>query len=394
MGPRRKVIVGLMVFLIATAAFLHQVAAPDILNPEEHEPIFINGNEDLVATATEEGWSGTGAESSPIIIKGLSIASETHGIHILNVNLHFRIEECLITETEIGMYQSFGIRLENCSEASIENCIIWNNEFGICLTNSDGAYVYRTEIYESVFGVFVNKSSGVWIHSLDIIVCKVGIRFNESRYAYVDQTIVDHCEYSGIEGIYDYGTLLRHNSIIGSETGVQMDFTENWVIEESWIESCEVCVDACYSTGGYVLRTMVKNCSMIGIDLKHDTTNVTILECWLGPNNALNAQDDGNGNMWCDELQQIGNYWSDYTGEGTYTIPGSAESVDLYPTSLEDAPSWEDVVIIDSGPTDNGGTTDDNPFDEPTLIVAIASVVVILLVAVAMLRSRVSPGAG
>ncbi|MFW9926466.1 MAG: NosD domain-containing protein, partial [Candidatus Thorarchaeota archaeon] len=302
MIPRKVATIGLMLLLVASFAFPNQVAAPDILQSEEHEPIFINGNEDLVTTATEEGWSGTGTESSPIIMKGLSIDSETHGIHVINVDLYFRIEECMITETEIGMYQSFGIRLENCSEASIENCIIWNNEFGICLSNSDGAYVYRTEIYESVFGVFVNKSSGVWLHSLDIVVCKVGIRFNESRYAYVDQTIIDHCEYSGVEGIYDYGTLLRHNSIIGSETGVQMDFNENWAIEESMIWSCEVGVDTCNSTGGYVLRTMVKNCSMIGIHLEHDSTNITILECWLGPGNAMNAQDDGDENMWCEEV--------------------------------------------------------------------------------------------
>ncbi|MFX1483982.1 MAG: NosD domain-containing protein [Promethearchaeota archaeon] len=380
-----------MTLLISFAVFPSLVAAPDILQTEEHEPIFINGNEDLAVTAAEEGWSGTGTKSSPIVIKGLSITSQTHGIHIINTDLHFRIEECLITEAEIGMYQSFGIRLENCSHASIKNCVIWNNEFGIGLSNSDEAYVYRTEVYESVFGVFVNKSSNVWIHSLDIIICKVGILLNESRYAYVDQTIIDNCEYFGVEGIYDYGTLLRHNTIIGSETGVEMDLNENWVIEESIIQSCKTGVDAADSTGGFVLRTMVKNCSSIGIHLGLHTSNITILECWLGADNEINAQDDGEENMWYEELSQIGNYWSDYNGEGSYTIPGSAESIDLYPTSLEDAPRWEDVVTVDGGPTDNS-TTNDNPLGEPTFLVALASTVVIMIVVIAMLRSRVSPG--
>ncbi|MFW9982037.1 MAG: hypothetical protein ACFFE3_09010, partial [Candidatus Thorarchaeota archaeon] len=67
MLPRKVATIGLMFLLLASYAFPHQVAAPDILQPEEHEPIFINGNEDLVTTATEEGWSGTGTESSPII---------------------------------------------------------------------------------------------------------------------------------------------------------------------------------------------------------------------------------------------------------------------------------------------------------------------------------------
>ncbi|MHA2201319.1 MAG: NosD domain-containing protein [Candidatus Thorarchaeota archaeon] len=349
----------------------------------------------MLNTASMEEWLGTGSEESPIVIKGLSIMSNSCAIYISNVDLHFRIEECVITasESEITVVR-FGIYILNCSQASIEKCIIWDQDTGICLWNSDGAYVHRTEIFDSITGIFVNESSSVWLHSLDVVVCKVGIRLNSSDHTYVDQTIIDHCEYVGIECFNDYGTMLRHNHIISSQLGVQMVDNENWALEETIIQSCHTGIDTIRSTGGYVLRSMIKNCSVSGVYLGSYSSNITCLENWFGPSNLQNAQDDGEANMWYEEYSQIGNYWSDYSGEGPYLIPGDAESLDLYPTSLEDAPRWEDVISIDGESTDDNGTTgnDTNLIDEPTLVIAITAAVIILLVVVAMVRSKVSPG--
>jgi hypothetical protein len=196
----------------------------------------------------------------------------------------------------------------------------------------------------------------------------------------------------------DYGTLLRQNHIIGSEVGVLMAVNENWVIEESIIESSNIGLDTVVSSGGYVLYSMIKNSSEFGIRLDTHSSNITILKNWLGPDNLQNAQDDGEGNNWCDTYSQEGNYWDDYSGNGTYLIPGNAGSVDLYPTSLEDAPIWEDVIPIvpidGTFPITNNSTADDGLIDAPTLIVAAAAGLFIVLVAVAMLRSRVGSGTG
>ncbi|MHA1964956.1 MAG: NosD domain-containing protein [Candidatus Thorarchaeota archaeon] len=393
MIQRRDMAIILGIMLVSVIVNPLRVAAPAISQLEEHEPILITGDEDLITMAGEEDWPGTGSEESPIVIKGLSITSEGFGIHITDTDLHFRIEECTITSSET-VYWCFGILIENCTNASIEKCIIWSHEFGICLSNSDGAYVYRTEIYESLFGVFVNESSDVWLHSLDIIVCKVGIRLNHSINTYVDQTIVEYSEYSGIECFGDEGTVLRHNQVIGSEKGVQMVVNENWVLEESKIASCEKGIEAFLTSGGFVIRSMIENCSTYGIDLGSTSHNISIVENWIGPDNAQNAKDDGECNFWYDEYSQQGNYWSNYTGEGPYLIPGEAGSVDLYPTSLEEAPNWEDVNTIDWSTTiDETTTPNDSPqIDEQILILVSTVSVIVLLVGIAMTRSRVSPG--
>ncbi len=382
--------------LLSLILLIPNVAAPDLVQLEEHDPIVINGNQDLIDTASAEGWVGVGSEEFPIVIKGLSITGEYYGISITNVDLIFRIEECLINGSEGELSWSFGILLDNCSSASVEKSTIWGFDVGICLSNSNRSLVKRTEVFESFFGVFVNYSSSVWLHSLDIVMCSVGVRLNHTIHTTVEQTIIDHCTYSGIEGIFDSGTLLRHNAIIGSEVGVAFALNENWVIEESSIDSCEVGFEADQTEGGFILRTLIKNCTTTGICLGTYSHNVTVIENWLGPGNSQNALDDGEANIWYEELLQIGNYWSDYSGEGPYVIPGSAESVDLYPTSLEDAPDWEFIVTIDDGqPSDDDTTTntaDDNVLNPETLMIAAASTIVILLMVAAMLKSRVSSG--
>jgi hypothetical protein len=390
----RKLVLVLGLLLLLPILSPLQVAAPTPPQTEEHEPIFIDGNNELMTTADAEGWGGTGSERSPIVIKGLSISSQTHGIYISNTDLHFRIEECVITEAKAATNWCFGILLENCSAASIERCTVWNHEFAICLLKSDGALVNRTEVFDSSFGVYVNRSSNVRLLSLDIVMCKAGITLNHTIYAYVAQTIIDHCEWYGIIAAGDSGTLLQHNSIIGSDVGAEFLGNGNWVLEESAISLCMIGVDALESDGGFVIRTWIKNCSILGIALETGSRNISIIENWFGPNNTQNAQDDGEENLWYGEYWQMGNYWSDYSGIGSYLIPGSAESVDLYPKSLEDAPDWEDVVTTHDGSITNGTTTGDDSFPEPALLITAASIVIILLAAVTMLRSRMSPGLG
>ena len=392
----RRMMVFLLCFLfVSVFAFPLQVNSLNYPLQEDYAPIVIYGNEDLIIQASEEGWEGTGDAGSPIFIENVKIKSDSCGIRIEDVSLYFSIKNCLIEPNSTEMNHTFGILILNCNQSSIEECVITGYEFGITLHNADHVVVYRTEIVESVCGVFVNECNNVWLHSLDVIVCDVGIRLNHTYNVYIDQTIIDYPIQSGIECLLDTGTLLRHNVIYGPHQGVLVSGSENWVMEESVVHSCDFGIDMIDAYDGYVIRSMIMNCSMSGIKLSDNTGNITIVECWLGPSNFQNAQDDGAGNNWCLEYDELGNYWSDYDGSGHYLIPGKAESIDLYPLSLEDAPEWEDVVTgigvppNFTNPTDP--TTNPDTFgDLPAIGFAAASVVVVLLVAVLMLRSRTS----
>lgn len=50
-------------------------------------------------------------------------------------------------------------------------------------------------------------------------------------------------------------------------------------------------------------------------------------------NKPPDARDEGADNTWDDGVS-TGNYWADYSGTGSYSISGSAASVDCYPQQL------------------------------------------------------------
>ena len=73
-----------------------------------------------------------------------------------------------------------------------------------------------------------------------------------------------------------------------------------------------------------------------GIQLSDDSDNNAIHHNSFfanGQNNLKNSQacDNGTYNLWYDETLLEGNYWSDYSGTGSYLISGSAAASDPYP---------------------------------------------------------------
>ena len=64
-----------------------------------------------------------------------------------------------------------------------------------------------------------------------------------------------------------------------------------------------------------------------------DNGNVAEYEIDGERNGTLKSQgyDEGSNNTWYDLNSKIGNFWSDYSGYGSYTIDGPANNFDLYP---------------------------------------------------------------
>jgi parallel beta-helix repeat protein len=130
-----------------------------------------------------------------------------------------------------------------------------------------------------------------------------------------------------------------------------------------------------------------------GISLDSLTTNCHLYENTLDHNGASNAFDDGSENQWDDGVTN-GNSWSDYYGVGTYSIPGSAGSIDHYPSIVPeyispeiDSPDnieyteGETGHVITWTPDDtypalfeilrNGSTIDSGPWDGSAISVSV-----------------------
>ena len=92
------------------------------LTYNDHTPILIDGNSDLLNQASIEGWSGDGSEEYPITITGYRISNPSvDGIKLWNVNCYWVISDCLI---EGGAPYAYGIYLRNVSNGIVSNNII------------------------------------------------------------------------------------------------------------------------------------------------------------------------------------------------------------------------------------------------------------------------------
>lgn len=95
---------------------------------DSHGQIDINGNDELIGTATLEGWSGDGTSSNPYIIEDYIFDQISFPITLEDIDLHLTIRDCLIKNS------TRAIRSDRCQNITIEGTEITTG--GISIDNS------------------------------------------------------------------------------------------------------------------------------------------------------------------------------------------------------------------------------------------------------------------
>ncbi|MFW9907685.1 MAG: right-handed parallel beta-helix repeat-containing protein [Candidatus Thorarchaeota archaeon] len=201
----------------------------------------------------------------------------------------------------------------------IRDSYIESNSGGIGLYNVSNIVIENSSIVGGTIGIFAENATNITISRSDFRLSENGIYAVNLRNSRIVNSSFHHNEY-GIRIIVGYD------------------------IE---ISQCRIYVN--YNTGLY---------------LDNDTANVTVFACDIGWNGervlhnlglVRNAHDAGNrslgNNSW------ISNRWSDYEGENSYQVDGSARSEDSFASLLVDlqAPniSGPDDLRYDEGETGN-----------------------------------------
>jgi parallel beta-helix repeat protein len=252
----------------------------------EHEPILIQSNADFL----KYDFEGTGEESDPYIIENYMINSFgefSYGIDIRGTNRYFIIRNCYVYADYIGI----GLYMVSGGRSIIKNntCVSRTNDGGGIGLGSMGSCLIANN-------TCINFMQGIHLNNVDL--CTI-----------TNNSIKDN-NYQGINIRYSDSNTITNNRIINTvQHGLAIVGSSrsniihhNFFINNSNSES--------YSIDG---------------EYKGVPTS--------------QAYDEGSNNMWYDEENQYGNYWSDYTGEGDYVIDGSAETTDRYPR-----PSSENLI--------------------------------------------------
>jgi parallel beta-helix repeat protein len=260
-----------------------QYAALDGIYLYDSEECFVTGN----------ALNGCG-----LVLEGSDIVAMQHSVlnNVVNGNplgYYFGLNSKTISEPELGQ-----LILVNCTDVLVQSGSYSNCTIGVIMGFSSQCQVTNAVIANnSFFGAYILSSSE----------CRIG------------STAFSHNSGSSL------GALASGLLISSSEDTriIRNDFSKN---EGNGITLLN-------SNRTYVTNNGICNNSGYGIHITSGCNNL-IFGNAIGWNELGNAYDQGESNQW-DDGASIGNWWSDYAGDGQYTIPGTAGSIDRYPVRLE-----------------------------------------------------------
>ncbi|MBA7556089.1 hypothetical protein ES705_48787 [subsurface metagenome] len=146
-------------------------------------------------------------------------------------------------------------------------------------------------------------------------------------------------------GIYDcFNTSILNNSFsYSSECGVFISSNIGGIIQSNFVSFNKIGIILRGSSFNVLTDNIIQENELHGIQINNiqhysDTiysTNNTLYKNYLISNNQggkSQAYDEGINNTWHNPSILIGNSWTDWSGEGNYSIDGSSNSLDLYPS--------------------------------------------------------------
>ncbi len=210
-----------------------------------------------------------------------------------------------------GHTYSRAIRLDTCDQALIMYNNFTDNSVAISIDESDSNLI----------------STNVFENSTD---SSISVRSSNSTIIY--NNICDNQYLDDLEGV---GIYLYDSNFTQIEQNICYDFYEYGIQLR----------DSCFAE---ITDNLIQNNFQYGIHINTNSINNSIHHNTFHNNNpsgVSQAYDDGFNNTWFDSISLEGNYWSDYSGTGIYSIEGSAGSTDSYPLNDPSIPIIPEFIV-------------------------------------------------
>ncbi|MCE7741341.1 MAG: hypothetical protein GOP50_02680 [Candidatus Heimdallarchaeota archaeon] len=294
-----------------------------------HSPISITSDNGF------EVYPGNGTVVDPYIIEGYKISTTySKGISIQYTTKHFIIRNCYIEADNFGIYFR---ELAESTATIINNTCINNDLCGIWFSEAGRSIVANNTCINNGLGIIL------WYSDSSIVA---------------NNTCTDNDE----EGIILQFT---SSSIASNNTCYR---NSNWGIEIYDSDSC------------LVSYNLFQENSKHGVYIHFSDNNLVHHNTFVNNNLAGDSQASGYGtnNYWYDTALLEGNYYSDWSGTGSYSIDGSPNQFDLYPLS-EPPVDYITEEYTTPEPTPTETTTVSNLFMFSFLVLCISFVFIQLI---------------
>ncbi len=231
------------------------------------------------------------SDSSPLL------PTTNYGCHLFFSN------SCIVKDTK-QMNNYYGILTYYSPDAEISNNVCSSDFYDLSYVNKHGPAIQVGHSNNTIIKDHIcnNFGQGVAIYrsfNLDVL---------RNKCDYNDEGI----------GVYSQDVTLKENVLNNNFVGIS-------ILGSSSLSSSNVVIESNTITGS----------AFYGIEFRSYTANNVIHHNYFIDNGGITSQasDAGTNNVWYDTSTDQGNYWSDWSGSGSYSIDGGAGSVYPYPLS-------------------------------------------------------------
>ncbi|MBA7527909.1 hypothetical protein ES705_20089 [subsurface metagenome] len=368
---------------------------PTSLELTPHDPIEITSDSDFEVfpgTGTEvdpyliEGYNITTTSQKGIyiafttkyfVIRNCYVEAAEYGIHIYDVA---DVITTVINNTcnnnwyGIKLYYSgsstvanntcsdngSSIRLSYSSNSTVVNNICNNNDIGIVLYYSYYSTVANNTCSKNnnYGGIYLSSSGSSTVANNTCINNYIGIKLYYSNSSTVtNNTCNNNNNYEGISIWSSSNSTVANNTCNDNREGIRLDFSGSSTVANNTCSNNNFSIAFWYSSNSTATNNTCTNNNNYGIylhssdfcvftyNLLQENEEYGVYSSSGSDNNIIHhntfvdnnlggtsqAFDDCTNNTWYNNATQKGNFWSDWSGTGSYSIDGSANSVDLYP---------------------------------------------------------------
>ncbi|MCG3220202.1 MAG: right-handed parallel beta-helix repeat-containing protein [Candidatus Heimdallarchaeota archaeon] len=289
----------------------------------------------------------------------LTYTIENNWVNGKEFGYYINLDKITLSEALFGQ-----LFLVNCSEVKISNQIISNTSISLhirwcenaILTNNTftdnnyiGIYLYyspRSTLTDNTckrnrFGIYLDTSYDSTLNDNRCVNNSWnGIYIQDSENSFLVNNVCNNNNKNGIKLYFSSGSTVSDNICNNNYWhGIYLEFSSSTTISHNiFINNTGEGILLSASDSCLITYNLLQENKLYGIGLFSGSVNIIHHNTFIDNNLKgtiefvlSQARDNSASNTWYETSSNEGNYWSDWSGTGSYPIDGIAGSVDPYP---------------------------------------------------------------